>query len=194
VVDRGLALHKMIRLVTFSLAGEGYLNFMGNEFGHPEWIDFPREGNGYCYHHARRQWSLLEADHLRYQGLNEFDIAMQRLDADLGVLTAAPIERLMTHTAMKLLAYRRGDLVFVFNFHPTESYTGLRLGVPEACDYALRLNSDDPRFEGHGLVDQPMRYPVQPVPAYGQRHSIQLYLPARTAQVLQTTAAPGRDV
>jgi len=184
VVDRGLALHKMIRLVTFAVAGEGYLNFMGNEFGHPEWIDFPRPGNGYSYQHARRQWSLLDTDHLRYQGLNAFDHAMQRLDIDHGILTASPIERLLAHTAMKLLVCQRGPLTLVFNFHPTESYPDLRVPVPEPRDYRMILNTDDPRFEGHGHVAEPQTYPWQSVPSHGRLQSIQMYLPARTAQVL----------
>src|SRR5207302_8580291 len=87
VIDRGLALHKLIRLITFSLAGEGYLTFMGNEFGHPEWVDFPREGNGFSYHYARRQWSLAENPDHRYGGLQEFDRAMQQLDNEHGLLT-----------------------------------------------------------------------------------------------------------
>src|SRR5437763_44745 len=108
LVDRGIALHKMIRLITFSLSGEGYLNFMGNEFGHPEWIDFPREGNGYSYHYCRRQWSLADNPQLKYQGLLNFDAAMQKLDEDYHVLSDKLIEQLMVHEDNKLLIYRRG--------------------------------------------------------------------------------------
>ncbi len=71
-VSRGIALHKMIRFITLATAGNGYLNFMGNEFGHPEWIDFPREGNNWSFHFARRQWHLADDPDLKYQFLCPF--------------------------------------------------------------------------------------------------------------------------
>jgi 1,4-alpha-glucan branching enzyme len=185
VIDRGIALHKMIRLITFSLSGEGYLNFMGNEFGHPEWIDFPREGNNYSYHYARRQWSLADSPLLRYQGLQNFDIAMHKLDVDHHILTDKLIEQLMIHEDHKLLIYRRGPLVFAFNFHPTSSYTGMRIPVPDPADYRIILNTDDRRFSGQGLVLPDTTYPKQDVGTEGRRQSIQIYLPSRTAQVLE---------
>jgi 1,4-alpha-glucan branching enzyme len=184
IVDRGLALLKMIRLITFSLGGEGYLNFMGNEFGHPEWIDFPRAGNNNSYHYARRQWSLVDSNDLRYKGLNNFDRALQGLDVQYNLLEDPFIEQLALHEDTKQLVYRRGPLVFVFNFHATESYGDLRLPVPDPKDYKVILNTDDKAFEGHGLVAQNMVYPKQNVPMYGRNQSIQLYLPARSAQVL----------
>jgi 1,4-alpha-glucan branching enzyme len=184
VIDRGLALHKLIRLITFALAGEGYLTFMGNEFGHPEWIDFPREGNNFSYHYARRQWSLASRDDLRYKGLQNFDQAMQQIDADHHILEDPLIENLALHQEQLQLVFRRGPLVFVFNFHPSASYEGMRIPVPEACDYKLLVNSDAKPFEGHGLVDEDMVYPKQDVSMYGWNQSIQLYLPCRTAQVL----------
>jgi 1,4-alpha-glucan branching enzyme len=184
VIDRGLALHKLIRLITFSLAGEGYLTFMGNEFGHPEWIDFPREGNDYSYHYARRQWSLAQRDDLRYKGLEQFDKAMLALDQQYGILEDPLIEQLAVHPDSLELVYRRGPLVFVFNFHPSESKQGLRIPVPEARDYQLILNTDHGDFEGHDLVERDMVYPWQRVPMYGRSQSVQLYLPTRTAQVL----------
>jgi 1,4-alpha-glucan branching enzyme len=183
-VDRGLALHKMIRLITFSLGGEGYLNFMGNEFGHPEWIDFPRTGNNWSYHHARRQWSLVDQDHLRYIGLNNFDRAMQFLDETYNLLEDPFIEQLLCHEDAKQLVYRRGPLVFVFNFHPTQSYTDLRIPVPDPRDYRVILNTDSKQFEGHGLVPEFQVYPKQTVPMYMRDQSVQIYLPSRTAQVL----------
>jgi 1,4-alpha-glucan branching enzyme len=184
VVDRGIALHKMIRLITFALGGEGYLNFMGNEFGHPEWIDFPREGNGWSYHHARRQWSLVDAEHLRYSGLNNFDRAMQMLDEQFNLLEDPFIEQLACHEDTKQLVFRRGPLVFVFNFHPTESYVGLRIPVPDPRDYRVVLNTDSKQFEGFGRVPEFALYPKQDVGMYGRGQSVQLYLPTRTAQVL----------
>ena len=184
VIDRGIALHKMIRLITFTLGGEGYLNFMGNEFGHPDWIDFPRSENNYSHHYARRQWSLVDLEDLRYKGLDNFDREMQRLDVRYNLLEDSHIESLLFHEEMKLLVYRRGVLVFVYNFHPSESYADLRVPVPDPTDYQLILNSDSATFEGYGFVEVGTIHPKQNVPIYGRNQSIQLYLPARTAQVL----------
>src|SRR5258706_3858311 len=184
VIDRGLALHKMIRLITFSLAGKGYLTFMGNEFGHPEWIDFPREGNNWSYHHARRQWSLGDAEFLRYKGLKEFERAMLKLDDQYQVLNDRLVEQLLLHEEQKVLVYRRGPLVFVFNFHPSQSYTDFRIPVPDPRDYKLVLNTDDKRFEGFGLVAEEGTYWKQAVPMYGRGQSVQIYIPSRSAQVL----------
>ncbi len=184
VVDRGIALLKMIRLLTFSLAGEAYLNFMGNEFGHPEWVDFPREGNGFSYHHARRQWSLADDPGLRYGGLQEFDRALNALDARFHLLPDHLIEQLALHEDTRQLVYRHGPLVFAFNFHPTESYADLRIPVPDAADYRVVLNTDDARFSGPGRGAEGAVYPVQNVPMYGRDRSVQIYLPSRSAQVL----------
>ena len=184
VIERGVALHKMIRLLTFSLAGEAYLNFMGNEFGHPEWVDFPREENGRSYQHARRQWSLADDPTLRYHGLNAFDQAMQQIDREFHVLCDHLIEQLALHEDTKQLVYRRGPLVFAFNFHPTNSYADLRIPVPDAADYRVILNTDDPPFGGQGRSPGGTLYPVQSVPMYGRNQSVQIYLPARSAQVL----------
>ncbi len=181
---RGIALHKMIRLVTFSLAGEGYLNFMGNEFGHPEWIDFPREGNNFSYHYARRQWSLVDNPELLYGGLNRFDRSMQLLDKEFGLLEDPFIEQLAVHEDTRQLIYRRGPLVFIFNWHPTDSYVDLRIPVPDPFDYRIVLNTDDHEFEGSGAVAEGMIYPQQGVQMYGREQSIQIYIPARSAQVI----------
>jgi 1,4-alpha-glucan branching enzyme len=184
VIDRGVALHKLIRLITFSLAGEGYLNFMGNEFGHPEWIDFPREGNNWSMKYARRQWSLADNDLLRYAGLNRFDAAMQNLDVEFNLLHDPLIEQLQVHEQNKLLVYRRGPLVFAFNFHPTQSYADLRIPVPDPADYRLILDTDDKHFEGFGRVAAGMNYVWDKQPWEGRQQSIRLYLPNRSAQVL----------
>ena len=187
IIDRGIALHKMIRLLTFSLAGEAYLNFIGNEFGHPEWIDFPREGNGYSYHYCRRQWSLMDAPHLKYQGLGLFDRAMTHLDDRFGILNDKFIEQLMVHESDKKLVYRRGPLVFVFNFHPHNSYSDWRIPVPDKTDYKIVLNSDDKEFDGSGLADNSVTFVNQAVPWDGRQQSIQIYVPARSVQVLAPT-------
>ncbi|MFH1416960.1 MAG: alpha amylase C-terminal domain-containing protein [Planctomycetota bacterium] len=184
VVSRGMALHKMIRLITFVLGGEGYLNFMGNEFGHPEWIDFPREGNNFSYQHARRQWSLTDDPLLRYRDLAEFDRAMQLLDTEHALLAAPDHARIHVHEDNRLIAFSRGNLVFIFNWHPSTSHTDHRIGVPQACDYRLVLDSDQLWFGGHANLQIGEVYPWQNVPADERDQSIQIYLPARTALVL----------
>ena len=182
-IARGVALHKLIRLLTFSLGGEGYLNFMGNEFGHPEWIDFPREGNNNSYWYARRQWHLVGDDTLYYTHLNAFDVAMQHLDMDYHLLSDEDIQLLFIHEDAKQIVYTRGGLVFAFNLHPTVSASDLRIPSPEKTDYRIILNSDDTEFGGFGAVES-MNYPWQTVEMEGYAQSIQLYLPARSVQVL----------
>ena len=190
VVERGVALHKIIRLLTFSLSGEGYLNFMGNEFGHPEWVDFPREGNGFSFQHARRQWSLADDPNLRYAGLNAFDKAMQVLDRSFHVLTDPLIEQLALHEDTHQLVYRRGPLVFVVNLDPSRSVEGLRIPVPDAADYQVVLNTDDALFAGLGRGAQAgFVYPRQLEGMYGRAQSLLLYLPSRSAQVLAPVGA-----
>lgn len=184
IIARGVALHKLIRLLTFSLGGEGYLNFMGNEFGHPEWIDFPRAGNNDAYHYARRQWHLVNNGNLRYQHLNAFDAAMQQLDAQFQLLTDTAVQFLFIHEEAKQLVYTRGGLVFVFNFHPTTSYRDWRIPVPQPADYRVVLNTDDIGYGGQGHVTAAARYPWQNVSMKGQPQSIQVYVPVRSAQVL----------
>lgn len=184
VIDRGIALHKMIRLMTFSLGGEGYLNFMGNEFGHPEWIDFPREGNGWSYHFARRQWSLADNGFLRYQKLDRFDLAMQHLDPVFGLLTDPLVDQLACHESAKELVFRHGPLVFAFNFNSSHSAFDFRIPVPEASDYLAVLTSDEPQFGGHGRIEIGGRYSWLSEPMYGWTQSSKIYLPARTALVM----------
>ncbi|MDE0314346.1 MAG: alpha amylase C-terminal domain-containing protein [Candidatus Poribacteria bacterium] len=181
-IARGVALHKLIRLFTFSLGGEGYLNFMGNEFGHPEWIDFPRAGNDFSYWYARRQWHLVDDNTLHYQHLNAFDVAMQLLDAKYNLLTDEDIQLLFIHEDAKQIVYVRGGLVFAFNFHPTASATDWRIPVPEKADYRPILNTDGTEFGGYGAVEG-VHYPWQDVATEGHTQSIQLYVPARSAQV-----------
>ena len=183
VTARGIALHKLIRLLTFSLGGEGYLNFMGNEFGHPDWVDFPRAGNNNSYWYARRQWHLLEDDNLRYKHLNAFDRAMQHLDIAHHVLADEGIYLLFIHEGAKQIVYERGGLLFVFNFHPTASVTDWRIPVPQQADYRLIFNTDDTAYSGHGAIEG-IHYPWQDIPMEGHTQSIQLYIPARSALVL----------
>jgi 1,4-alpha-glucan branching enzyme len=181
VIDRGMALHKMLRLITLTLGGEGYLTFMGNEFGHPEWIDFPREGNGWSYHYCRRQWSLADDPRLKYQYLYAFDKAMVDMARKNRVLGGKDIQ-LSLHNADKTLVYKKGGAILAFNFHPVNSYEGFFLPVPEAGDYAVCMSTDDYRFGGHGRIyHQTYRAEKQS----DGRIGLQIYLPSRTAVVLK---------
>ena len=182
IIDRGIALHKMIRLVTASLAGEGYLNFMGNEFGHPEWIDFPREGNGWSYHYCRRQWSLVDDPNLRYGQLNAFDQAMIRLLKENGLL-AIPAENRWIHQEDKILIYTKGDTVFIFNFHPTKSFEGYFVPVGEKGTYQVVLTTDSSTFGGFSRVDTSAEYQAETTPA--DWIGFPCYLPNRCAIVLK---------
>lgn len=147
-IDRAIALHKLIRLITFSLAGEGYLNFMGNEFGHPEWLDFPRQENHDDFQHARRQWSLGDNKDLRFQYLLAFDQAMINLERHYKFLESPePVQQLWIKNSDKLLAYKKGQLLFVFNFHPSYEQE-LQLQFPEKPE--LIFDSDDQKFGGFG--------------------------------------------
>ncbi len=180
VIDRGVALHKMIRLITMSLGGEGYLTFMGNEFGHPEWIDFPREGNGWSYHYCRRQWSLADAENLKYKYLNAFEKDMVAM-AKKQKLQGSWDEQLMLHNDCKTLFYRKGSAYFAFNFHPTNSYEGLFLPVPEQGTYRVIMTTDDYCYGGQGRIYHQGYEAAEN--AHGQL-GIQMYLPSRTAAVI----------
>ncbi len=158
VIDRGMALHKMIRLFTISLGGEAYLNFMGNEFGHPEWIDFPREGNNWSYYYARRQWSLVESVQLKYQYMGKWDQAMLNLISHFGILSSDYPQLLISDDWHKTVAFKRGDLIFVFNFHINMSVPDYEFYVPEAGCYEIVLNSDNRAFGGFARIDESKVY------------------------------------
>ena len=184
VVERAVALHKMIRLVTIAAGGEGYLNFMGNEFGHPEWIDFPREGNDWSFAHARRLWSLAENGYLRYELLGNFDKAMIAMIKKYDVLEGGMPRCLRQHEDDQILAFEKKGCVFVFNFHPTRSQTGLFVPVPENGDYQVVLSTDDKVFGGYQNIDKTVIYHTWAHdPQMGDGFVI--YLPARTAVVLR---------
>ncbi len=184
LIDRGIALHKLIRFMTFAFGGEGWLNFMGNEFGHPEWIDFPREGNGFDFKHARRQWSLVDNPFLRYQFLNNFDVAMQQLDDTTRLLSQDPVKLLFVHENHGVLVGQRGSLLFLFNFHPSQHYKDYLIGVTGKKNYRVILSSDEKDFGGFRTVTEGRVYPVQDVATHGFLQSIAADLPPRTAQVL----------
>ena len=184
IIDRGIALHKMIRLVTHSLAGEGYLNFMGNEFGHPEWIDFPREGNGWSYHYCRRQWSLVDNHDLKYEWLNNFDKAMIQMSKSENLLSPKnEAHNLWVHQGDKILMYEKGKEVFVMNFHPNRSFSGYFVPVSQPGEYKVILTTDDPNFGGCDRVSQTTTY--QTVQLQDGRYGFQVYIPSRTAIVFK---------
>lgn len=185
VVERGIALHKMIRLVTASTINGGYLNFMGNEFGHPEWIDFPREGNGWSYKYARRQWNLVDNHDLCYHYLGDFDRAMLAVIKSERNFQKLPVQEIWHNDGDQILAYSRGDLVFVFNFSPTRSYTDYGFMVPEGA-YSVVLNTDAAEFGGHGFADDTVCHftNFDPLLKRDGKGWLQLYIPARSAVVL----------
>ncbi|KAF9226673.1 glycoside hydrolase family 13 protein [Gyrodon lividus] len=160
IIARGLALHKMIRLLVHSLGGEGYLNFEGNEFGHPEWLDFPREGNNDSFQYARRQWNVVDDPLLRYQYLNNFDSAMNYLESQYSWLSSPQAYVSLKHEGDKMIVYERAGLVFVFNFHPTKSFTDYCVGVDVAGDYTVVLSSDEKRYGGFENVKSGGKYPI----------------------------------
>ncbi|KAJ2514792.1 alpha-1,4-glucan branching enzyme [Coemansia sp. RSA 1939] len=184
-IERGMALHKMIRLVTCGLGGEGYLTFEGNEFGHPEWLDFPRAGNGSSFHYARRQFNLVRDGMLRYKYLYAFDKAMMELEAEHRWLSAHDQWVTLKHEGDKVLAFERGGLVWIFNFHPTQSYAGYRVGVAWPGKYTVALATDDTRFLGQGRIDGNVAHFSTPMEWNARPNYIQVYLPARTAVVLR---------
>ncbi|KAL2133595.1 hypothetical protein VTI74DRAFT_2070 [Chaetomium olivicolor] len=184
VIDRGMALHKMIRLLTHGLGGEGWLNFEGNEFGHPEWLDFPREGNGNSFLYARRQLNLTEDHLLRYQFLNNFDRSMNLCEEKYGWLHAPQAYISLKHEGDKVVVFERAGLVFVFNFHPTQSFTDYRIGVEVAGTYRVVLDTDTKEHGGFCRIDGSTRYFTKELPWNDRKNCTHVYIPCRTALVL----------
>jgi 1,4-alpha-glucan branching enzyme len=187
IVDRGIALHKMIRLVTIGCAGGAYLNFMGNEFGHPEWIDFPREGNGWSYQHARRIWSVSEDPELKFHWLLDFDKDMISLFRRERLLEIPEIWRVHDNMPDQVLAFKRKDMLFVFNFNPDKSFENYGIQCDPA-KFKVILQTDAHRYGGFNRIDERMTYYSLPETGLGSPHHLKLYLPARTAIVLQQQA------
>jgi 1,4-alpha-glucan branching enzyme len=185
-VDRGLALHKMIRLVTATTINGGYLNFMGNEFGHPEWIDFPREGNNWSYRYARRQWHLADDQNLKYHELGDFDKAMIHLIRSVPDFQSTQLVKIWDKDEDNILAYMRDDLLFIFNFHPQKSYSDYGILVPQG-KYQIILDTDDKAFGGFGQNDDTIHHFTQYDQLYAPDNKgwLKLYLPARTALVMK---------
>jgi 1,4-alpha-glucan branching enzyme len=197
VVTRGIAIHKMIRQLTMCLGGEGYLNFMGNEFGHPEWIDFPRgdrveastgefvPGNGNSYHLCRRRFDLADMDHLRYKYLNAFDAAMNNIAGRFKYLCSDHQYTSLKDDGDKMIVVERGDLVFIFNFHPNQSYSDYRIGTKQGGMYKLVLSSDNPEFGGYSNL---WTYSAPDIKAdewefNGRPASMLIYAPSRSVSV-----------
>ena len=183
---RGIALHKMIRLVTSSTMGGGYLNFMGNEWGHPEWIDFPREGNGWSCKYARRQWNLVDNKELCYHWLGDFDQKMIEVMKSQKDFNLTPVQEIWINEGDQIMAFMRGDLLYVFNFSPTRSYTDYGFLVPMG-EYNVVLNTDSPDYGGFGFSDDSVAHFTNFDPMYAGdgKGWLQLYIPARSAVVLK---------
>ena len=182
-VSRGIALHKMARLATLTCAGNGYLNFMGNEFGHPEWIDFPRAGNDWTYHYARRQWSLRDNEDLHFHTLGNFDQALLNLikeEMSLG----APLQLRKIHESDKIIAYERGGLLICLNFHPTQSQPDYMIPASKG-EYTLVLNTDDPIYGGHDILKNVKPYFTHDA---DEGAALSVYIPARSGLILKRTA------
>ncbi len=186
LVNRGIALHKMIRLVTAATMNGGYLNFMGNEFGHPEWIDFPREGNGWSHKYARRQWNLVDNQELDYHYLGDFDKAMLEVIKSEPKFNLTPVQEIWHNDGDQILAFERGDLVFVFNFSPTTSFADYGFLVKKG-EYHVVLNTDAKAFGGNGLADDSVAHFTNYDPLYEKdgKEWLKLYIPARSAVALR---------
>ena len=180
VIERGIALHKMIRLMTLLVGGEGWLNFIGNEFGHPEWVDFPRDGNNWSYKHSRRQWSLTDNSELRYQDLAAFDQEMMTMTKDSKVLSTNPAQLLHVHNDDKVIIGERGNLIFAFNFSFEHSFPNYRFSVHQSGRYRTILDTDTHETGGHNRIDHGVLHHTPE----GSKE-LSLYLPTRTAIVLK---------
>lgn len=182
VIDRAIALHKMIRLFTLAGGGEGYLNFMGNEFGHPEWIDFPREGNGWSFHYCRRQWSLKDNGFLKYQWLNDFDHDMVHTCKNHKIFWQQMANLMLMKAPEQTLCFARCDLFFVFNFHPSNSLQNVLVPVySNSKEFVVEFTSDDEKYGGYNQI----AHQVYPVKEFNGQRFVELYIPARTAIVLR---------
>ena len=181
IIDRATALHKMIRLFTIASGGEAYLNFMGNEFGHPEWIDFPREGNDWSFQYCRRQWSLVDNDELKYQNLGAFDHDMIKMVKKHHIFNQRMADLQLIHEDNKIIAFYRNGLLFAFNFHPYTSQTSIRVPIPQNANYTVEMSSDDEQYGGWNRIEH-MKHPAK---HENGTNFIELYLPAHTAIILK---------
>ena len=185
IIDRGLALHKMIRMITHGLGGEGYLNFMGNEFGHPEWLDFPREGNNESYKYCRRQYNLVEDDLLRYKFLFNFDSIIQKMESEFQWLSSEPAYVSLKNEGDKVIVFERAGLLWMFNFHPCQSFSDYKIGTNLYGKFKCILCTDSEEFGGHSRIDMKTEYFSQPEEFNGRQNSLLVYLPCRTGLILK---------
>lgn len=186
-IHRGLALHKMIRLITQALGGEAYLTFMGNEFGHPEWVDFPRVGNNWSHHHCRRQWHLRDDNTLYYNDLWKFDKALNELEEEYGYLSSRHNFVTLAHEKDKIIIFERGNLLFVFNFHPNKSFEHYRVGTQWNTEHKIVFDTDEARFSGFDRLSygHSNTFPIMKEAWCNRPNYIQLYIPSRTGIVLK---------
>jgi 1,4-alpha-glucan branching enzyme len=195
VIERAVALHKMIRLITISLGSEGYLNFMGNEFGHPEWIDFPREGNGWSFKHCKRQWSLVDNPFLRYEELINFDKGMLRFMGENSLMGVSP-ESLWIDQEMKIVAYSKKEFIFIFNFHPVISIENLEIPTHENGNFVVVMDTDEKKYGGFDRISHDVTYKARQLSTnenYTDYTGITIYSPSRTAMVLRKVPPEGGD-
>lgn len=183
IIDRAIALHKMIRWITISMGSDGYLNFMGNEAGHPEWIDFPREGNGYSYDYAKRKWSILDAAYLKYSYLGEFDKAMLKF-AQKHKQLGSTIFRLWLDNDRKVIAFRNKEIIYIFNFHPTNSYESFAIPIHDTGKFRTVLDTDESRFGGLDRISKDYIYTAEKLECTDY-DGIKIYIPSRTAIALE---------
>ena len=179
IIDRGIALHKMIRFFTITLGGDAWLNFMGNEFGHPEWIDFPRHDNGWSYKYAKRQWSLADNGYLKYHWLGDFDKAMLDFVKKTKVMQSAPAWLLNVDEDNKTIVFERNNLIFVFNWGQ-KSLPGYIINVKQTGDYEIVFSTDEKRFGGFENIDENAVFPSE---KNGDAVTMKIYNVARTAAV-----------
>lgn len=182
-IDRATALHKMIRWITISMGSDAYLNFMGNEFGHPEWIDFPREGNNYSFHYARRQWSLADADYLKYHFLADFDRDMLNFVKKYDQLGNTTF-RLWIDNDRKIIAFRNKDIVYLFNFHPSNSYDSFHLPIHDLGNFKVVMDTDEEKYGGYSRISHDYLYKTERLPGTDY-DGIKIYIPSRTALALE---------
>ena len=186
IISRGMSLHKLIRMITFALGGEAYLCFMGNEFGHPEWVDFPRPGNGFSYAHCRRRWDLCDNKNLRYKYLYNWDVAMNKLD-DVFNFISSPFQYVsLKHEDDKIVVFEKGDLLFIFNFHPNKSFENYKIGTKWGTRHKIVLDSDELRFFGKGRLEYGHGnfFPIINQGWNNRPNQFNLYIPCRTCMVL----------
>lgn len=193
IIDRGIALHKMLRFFTLSLGGQAYLNFMGNEFGHPEWIDFPRIGNNWSYQYARRQWSLKDDKNLKYHYLSDFDSEMINIAKQKGILNYEFAQLLNVDEVNKTIIFCKGNLVFIFNFHPFNSIPDYCFSIPEPGTYKVILYTDNKKFGGHNRLDENIEY-LSSYDQVSKANKLRIYVTNRTAILLERISSPSKNI